>query len=62
MNEIDIIVVGTKSDKLSNNKLNTQLAKNKKQLAEIGVTSILPFSSVTKKGKEELLNSIASFL
>ena len=62
MNEIDIIVVGTKADKLSNNKLATQLAKNKKQLAEIGVTTMLPFSAVTGKGKVELLNAIDAFL
>jgi GTP-binding protein len=61
-NEIDIIVVGTKSDKLSNNKLNSQLAKNRKQLAEIGVTAMLPFSAVTGKGKTELLNAIADFI
>ncbi len=62
MNEIDIIVVGTKADKLSNNKLNSQLAKNRKRLAEIGVTLILPFSAVTGKGKVELLNAIENFI
>jgi len=62
MNEIDIIVVGTKADKLSNNKLNSQLAKNRKQLAEIGVTTILPFSAMSGKGKLELLNAIANFI
>ena len=62
LNEIDIVVVGTKADKLSNNKLKAQLARNRKQLAQIGVSVLLPFSSVTGKGKTELLNTISAFL
>ena len=60
--EIDIVVVGTKADKLSRNKLNAQLAKNKRQLSEIGVTTMLPFSAVTGQGKPELLDAISAFL
>lgn len=62
MNEIDIIVVGTKADKLSNNKLNSQLAKNRKRLGDIGVTAMLPFSAVSGTGKVELLNAIENFI
>ncbi|MBN1478980.1 YihA family ribosome biogenesis GTP-binding protein [candidate division KSB1 bacterium] len=62
LNEIDMIVVGTKADKLSKNKLNAQLAQNRQQLAKAGVTAITPFSAVTGVGKNELLNSIDVFV
>ena len=61
-NEIDLFVVGTKADKLSNNKLSAQLSKNNNILAAIGVSAILPFSAVTGKGKTELLNKLDLFL
>jgi hypothetical protein len=57
-----MIVVGTKADKLSRNKLSAQVAKNKRQLAELGVTMMLPFSAVTGQGKPELLDAISAFL
>jgi len=48
------IIVGTKADKLSNNKLQSSVARTKKVLAWKGEHDILPFSSVTGRGKDEL--------
>ena len=62
LNNIPHLVVGTKSDKLLKNKLNTQLAKNANMLQPFGVESILPFSAVTGAGKPELLQAIAELL
>jgi len=61
-NEIPFIVVGTKADKLGKNKLSAQLAHNAKTIADSGVDKIIPFSTVNKTGKTELLNEIARFL
>ena len=62
LNDIPFIVVGTKSDKLTKNKLNGQLARNRNTLAESKVENILPFSAITKVGKAELLNEIDKYL
>src|SRR5207248_83897 len=49
--ERDFIVVGTKSDRLSNNRLRQGL----KELQEgLGVEEILPFSAKSGSGREEL--------
>ena len=61
-NEIPCIIVGTKADKMTRNKLNSQIAKNRKILAPDKEGGILPFSSVTKAGKNELLNEIGKFI
>jgi GTP-binding protein len=61
-NNIPFITVCTKADKLTNNKMRTQLARNHKALAGSKVEKILPFSAVTKTGKEELLNEIATYI
>ncbi len=62
LNNIPQLVVGTKSDKLSKNKLNTQLGKNANRLQPFGVESILPFSAATGAGKTELLQAISELL
>ncbi len=48
------IIVGTKADKLSNNKLQSSLARTKRVLAWQGEHNVLPFSAVTGRGKDEL--------
>lgn len=57
--QIPLLVIGTKADKLSTNQLNQQLAHNQKQLEELvpGV-GILPFSSVNRMGRKQLLSLI----
>lgn len=61
-NEIDIIVVGTKADKLSATQLTAQLAKNRQQLTEIGITMLTPFSAVTGMGKKQVLEMIDVYI
>ncbi|MBN1466639.1 YihA family ribosome biogenesis GTP-binding protein [candidate division KSB1 bacterium] len=61
-NEMDVIVVGTKADKLSSNQLAAQLARNRKTLAGIGISELVPFSAATGKGKIELLTALDAFV
>ena len=56
------IVVGTKSDKLSGNKLAVSLKKAKRDLSKYDNASIVPFSALTGKGKPELLKAIDNLL
>ncbi len=51
------LIVATKSDKLSNNKLNKSLDQMVKVMPEC---RILPYSSETGKGKEAIWNEIGS--
>ena len=53
------LVVATKADKLSNNKLNKSLDEIRRQLPGCRV---LPYSSVTGKGKDAVWNAITSAL
>ncbi len=56
--DVPFIVVATKTDKLSKNQLNAALQKiNDDYFAGTGI-DILPFSSVTRVGKEELWRKI----
>lgn len=48
------VIVGTKADKLSNNKLQASLARIKRTLAWQGEYDVLPFSAVTGRGKDAL--------
>jgi GTP-binding protein len=57
-NKIPFILVGTKSDKLSWNKLKKQLETNKKLVGRFGVSDIFRFSSLTGEGKAELWKEI----
>ncbi len=62
--DIDSILVGTKADKLSKNKLAAQIDSNLRVLDdEFGSnTSVIAFSSVTGKGKDELWSLILEHL
>lgn len=55
---IPFLVVATKADKLSKNKLKTQLQKNEKMLTIFDTIPIIPFSTVSKLGKKEILSAI----
>lgn len=48
------VIVGTKADKLSNNKLQASLARTKRVLAWQGELPLLPFSAITGRGKDAL--------
>lgn len=57
VNEKDHVVVATKSDKLSSNKLQKQLAAIKRELVD---SKILAYSSSTGKGRDNLWPEIES--
>jgi len=61
-NDIKTVVVGTKADKLSGNKIQKQLAENKKILQQYGVDQPLLFSAITGRGKPELWRAISDFI
>jgi GTP-binding protein len=52
-------VVATKADKLSNNKLNNSIQEIEKTLPE---SKIIPYSSETGKGRDELWREILNSL
>ncbi len=56
--EIDFIVVATKTDKLSKTALKTTLEQLEKEYFEGTGIDIIPFSSVTRDGKDELWRRI----
>ena len=58
-NQKNHIVVATKADKLSNNKLNKSLQEIEKALPE---SKIIVYSAITGKGKDALWREIASVL
>ena len=55
---VPFIVVATKTDKLSKSQLNTALASLDKEYFSGTGIEVIPFSSVTKDGKELLWNKI----
>jgi GTP-binding protein len=59
-NGIPFVIVFTKADKLSNNKLNASIAKFKRELSETweDLPLMISTSSQTKKGREEILDFI----
>ena len=56
------IVIATKADKLSSNKLNNQLNRNKEIVKDFGVDDILPFSSFSGFGKKQVWDKVSSYL
>ena len=57
-NEVDVIVVATKTDKLSNTQLANALENLHKEYFEGTDIEIIPFSSVTRVGKDEVWKKI----
>ena len=57
-NEVDFVVVATKTDKLSKTQLANALDSLHKEYFEGTGIEIIPFSSVTRAGKDELWNKI----
>jgi GTP-binding protein len=58
----DILVVLTKSDKLNSTKLNQQLTYFKNVLTDYNVFKFVPFSSISKSGKDEAIKIISDKL
>jgi GTP-binding protein len=61
-NDIPFVVVATKTDKLSKSQLNTALLELKDKYFDEAGIQVIPFSSVTREGKEPLLAKIAEAL
>ncbi len=57
--ENDITIIGTKYDKVTKNG---RIKNDKILLNALGVESFVPFSTITKKGKEEVHEIISEFL
>ena len=55
---IPFAVVGTKSDKLSGNKLAVRMKDNLATLKSLGTDKMIPFSIVSGRGKAELLKEL----
>ena len=58
-NDVDFIVVATKTDKLSKTQLANALEDLRKEYFEGTGIEIIPFSSVTRVGKDEVWKKIA---
>ena len=54
--DLQLVVIATKSDKLKRNERNKNLSLIKKTLSMRDDDILIPFSSVTKEGKEEVLD------
>ena len=61
-NSFPLVVVGTKADKLSGNKLVIQENLLNKSLNKLGIEKLVPFSTVNGKGKIDLLKKLYALL
>lgn len=59
--QFPLLIVATKSDKLSKNELNKNL-RTIAECCEVDLASIIPFSSETKVGKEMLIEAIEGLI
>jgi GTP-binding protein len=60
--KLSFIVVMTKADKLSVTRLQQTLIEVRQQLGDIQPIDVIPFSSKTKLGRDQLWNAIQHFL
>ena len=60
-NNIPVLIIATKADKISRGAVNKQIAQIRKSLGVIEI-DILPYSSPKKQGRAELLNVIYEML
>ena len=56
------LIIATKADKVSKNVKNKNIAKIKKTLGLVPDTPIIPFSAVTKEGKDEIWEYVDYFV
>lgn len=56
------LIIATKADKISKNARNKQVSVIRKKLALVEETPIIPFSSQTREGKEEIWEYIDYFV
>lgn len=55
------LIIATKADKVSKNEKNKNIAKIKKTLGAIEGTPVIPFSAVTREGKDEIWEYVDYF-
>ena len=60
--ELSFVIAATKTDKLSTNQIRQMPSQLTKQLTDFDPTAIIPFSSKTRQGKDQLWNAIQSLL
>jgi GTP-binding protein len=60
--ELPFVIAATKADKLSLTQLQQTLITLRQQLGEIKPSDVIPFSSKTKLGRDQLWNVIQRFL
>ena len=60
--EVPFVVVATKSDKLSKSALNAALLKLENEYFKGTGIEVIPFSSVTKDGRDLLWRKIKNFI
>lgn len=60
--KLPFMIVATKTDKLSENKLNKTLAQARKQISEPTTGEICLFSAVTGRGKDQLWRTIGKLI
>lgn len=56
------LIIATKADKVSKNEKNKNIGKIRKAMGLIPETPIIPFSAVTKEGKEEIWEYVDYFV
>ena len=56
------MIIATKADKISKNAKNRQVSLIRKTLGLSGDVPVIPFSSLSKEGKEEIWEYIDSFV
>lgn len=56
------LVVATKTDKLPQSKTKNIIHKIETEASDLGISGIIPFSTVTKQGKKEIWQSIIELL
>lgn len=56
------LIIATKADKVSKNEKNKNISKIRKAMGLIPETPVIPFSAVTKEGKEEIWEYVDYFV
>ncbi len=60
--QLPILIVATKIDKLSRNKAQLMLKRIADNTGEFGIAGVVPFSKITKQGKEHIWKSVIDLI
>jgi len=61
-NQLPVVVVGTKADKLSGNQKNARVQINQELLKTLEIQTFIPYSAISGLGKEPLWSAILELL